>query len=159
MSLEDRFWSKVEVGSADECWLWRGGMSGGGYGMFRFGGSMTSAHRVAYILCVGEIPDGHVVMHTCDNRLCCNPAHLRHGTQKDNITDMIAKGRQATGTALNHHCQRGENNYSSKLSEAQVLLIRQLYADGWTQADIARSVGVARQNVWPIVHRVSWKHI
>ncbi len=71
-----------------------------GYGRFKIHGVLYSPHRIAYQIANGPIPKcdgyhGHVVMHTCDNRACCNPAHLLLGTQKDNVADMDAKGRGA----------------------------------------------------------------
>lgn len=72
----NRFWSKVDVRGADECWLWQAGTGGRGYGQFHFDGRATTAHRVAYLLEVGEIPSGMDLHHSCEEKLCCNPAHL-----------------------------------------------------------------------------------
>lgn len=100
----EKFWSNVAVGGEDECWLWRRGKNTGGYGMFsvknlpedyeRTGKVMTQvmAHRVAYAL-VHPLRPSQYVLHFCDRKMCCNPAHLRAGTQQDNVDDMIAKQR------------------------------------------------------------------
>lgn len=118
----DRFWSKVDRGEPDECWPWLGtkqlpnpaGMVYGSFGLTENGRSRTyRAHRFAYVLANGEIPDDYVIMHTCDNPLCVNPGHLKAGTQADNVADQYAKGR---GTY-------GEKHGRSKLTEAQVLEI------------------------------------
>lgn len=94
-----RFWRLVERRGADECWLWRGA-SGSGYGRFKMRGVLYSPHRIAYTLVKGPIPrddsyHGPVVMHSCDNPGCVNPAHLSLGSMKDNVRDMIDKGRKA----------------------------------------------------------------
>jgi hypothetical protein len=90
---EAEFWSFVDRRSADACWHWTGRKTTRGYGQIQGEGSWTGAHRRAYSLTKGEIPDGHYVCHTCDNPPCCNPAHLFIGTPQDNVDDMIAKGR------------------------------------------------------------------
>lgn len=93
-TLHDRFWRKVERG--DGCWLWTAALNRTGYGVFSLlssHGGTHAAHRVAYAIANGSVPHGRVVMHTCDNRRCVNPAHLRLGAQVDNVRDMVAKGR------------------------------------------------------------------
>lgn len=86
---EQRFWSKVDRRGPDECWPWLAAKSATRYGVF----DKTRAHRVAYALTHGLIPEGRIVCHRCDNPPCCNPAHLWLGTPKDNTADMVAKGR------------------------------------------------------------------
>lgn len=99
--LADRFWSKVDKRSDEECWNWFGCISGteklrkryGGRGSIRVGDRMVVAPRVAWELTNGVIPDGLAALHKCDNPLCCNPSHLFLGTQLDNIKDRESKGR------------------------------------------------------------------
>lgn len=101
MSIGDRFWKKVRRAGPDECWPWTAATSGYGHGRFKIGGKLYSAHRVAYVLAGGEIPEsrmhrsyhGAVVRHTCDNPACCNPSHLETGEQIDNVRDMMERGR------------------------------------------------------------------
>src|SRR5581483_2912402 len=92
-----RFWAKASIRSGDGCWEWKGKGSGNGYGGFYAHGKHRLAHRVAWELRNGVIPDGMHVLHHCDNRRCVNPAHLFLGTHNDNMADMCAKGRQAKG--------------------------------------------------------------
>jgi hypothetical protein len=153
-----RFWSKVI--KSNGCWIWQGALAGSGYGVFRGPNQrMIGAHRMAYILTRGSIPQGINVLHHCDNKRCVCPEHLFLGTQKDNMDDMICKGRQATGDQLNHCTQVGEANHSHKLSESEVKQIRCLYQKGYRQCDIARLVGVEKANVWAIVHGKSWNQV
>lgn len=73
--LVDRFWSRVEIGDEDDCWLWTGSTNGN-YGITRVDGLPMVAHRVAWTLAVGRIPGGRQVHHKCEMKLCCNPHHL-----------------------------------------------------------------------------------
>lgn len=96
-TIPDRFWDKVATGDPEACWPWTGGdRHEFGYGRFHLSNSPQRriwAHRFAFMLATGEDARGMVVMHSCDNPPCCNPAHLSLGTQRDNVADMIAKGR------------------------------------------------------------------
>lgn len=96
-SDKERFRSKVDVKTNEECWEWTDTPKDSGYGRISVGGRKgvkLLAHRVAKTLAIGEdIPEGLVVMHTCDNPICCNPTHLELGTQLDNNKDKANKGR------------------------------------------------------------------
>jgi HNH endonuclease len=90
-----RFWSKVAVGAADECWPWLAGCNRKtGRGQSSLAGQSMPAPRVAWILTFGPIPEGQDVLHTCDNPPCVNPVHLFLGTDVDNAQDAIRKGRR-----------------------------------------------------------------
>lgn len=96
-----RFWSKVK--KTDSCWLWTGALNGRGYGIFgvTHGNNMT-AHRFAWLMANGSIPDGMDVCHHCDVRCCVNPIHMFVGTRSDNMRDCAEKGRTANAfSALN----------------------------------------------------------
>lgn len=109
----ERFWQKVDKAGPDECWLWRGGQKNPGrkrspssiakgrYGIFSIDTQnkrMITAHRAAWIIANGREPrPSEDVCHTCDNRLCVNPAHLWVGTRKQNMADCKAKGRVRHG--------------------------------------------------------------
>jgi hypothetical protein len=87
-----RFWSLVEKGKTDECWLWKGRVNNKGYGHFDCESSTVLAHRFSYRLAFGSYPS-NCVLHKCDVRLCVNPDHLFSGTIGDNNRDMFRKGR------------------------------------------------------------------
>jgi len=91
--IEVRFHEAYTRKGEDECWLWEKSNSAKGYGQIRKNGKMTTAHRVAWELHNGPIPDGMCVLHKCDEPICVNPNHLFLGTLKDNFDDAVAKGR------------------------------------------------------------------
>jgi hypothetical protein len=89
-----RFWSKVDQSTGRYgCWMWQGFLSEKGYGKFNFFGKNKRAHRIAFELEFGFIPEGLLICHICDNPACCNPWHLVAATAKQNTEDMIYKGR------------------------------------------------------------------
>lgn len=90
----ERFWSKVIVAGPDECWEWVGRRHKFGYGVFRLKDHPYRAHRIALMLKTQAIiPVGLLSLHSCDNRACCNPKHLRAGTGYDNMMDAITRKR------------------------------------------------------------------
>jgi len=94
------FWRRVERGGPTQCWPWQASRDRQGYGKLGYKGSHWLAHRLAYTFAVGDIPEGKIVMHSCDNPRCCNPAHLECGTVADNNADSIAKGRRVWATGI-----------------------------------------------------------
>lgn len=92
------FWDRLDrSGGPGACWLWTGARSSSGYGTLKVGGRTVLAHRRAYELARGSIAPGLVVMHACDQRPCCNPAHLSLGSHRDNARDRSRKGRTRGG--------------------------------------------------------------
>ncbi len=154
--LEERFAENVQYG--DGCWTWKGGRSPRGYGKIEVSGRSLRAHRLSYELFVGEIPQGLMVCHTCDNPTCVRPDHLFLGTSQDNMDDKVRKGRQARGDA--HYARvsperlaRGDKHGLVKLSDAQVLEIRSKYTGARGEVvGFARSYGVSRDLIHKIVH-------
>ena len=151
----DRFWSKADRSEVEGCWLWQGTIAlpnkcGQRYGSFGFSehGKTVSyrAHCFSWMLCNGRIPEGMVIMHSCDVPLCVNPAHLKMGTQAENIADRDIKGRTA----------RGEQQGASKLTETQVRFIKR--SSKPTQA-LANRFGVHCTTVMKIKQGVNWAHV
>lgn len=112
-SLEDRLHFHGWVVSDSGCWEFNGRKDSSGYGRFDFDSRDVSAHRTAYEIWVGPIPDGMIIMHSCDNPPCINPDHLSVGTYRDNMEDMARKGRSSV--------RPGESNPFSKLTESQAI--------------------------------------
>jgi len=149
MSAPERFLSRIK--KTEGCWFWTGGKDRDGYGIFKgeVGGMMfNKAHRYSYALHTGDLLVGRQACHTCDIPSCVNPAHLFSGTAKDNIDDMIAKGRQ----------QRlpGESNGNAVLTQAQA---RAILGDARPYTAIAADYGVTPMTVSDIKNKHSWKHL
>ena len=149
--MEERFWSKVDKKGDNECWNWKS-CNDGRYGIFRNNNKNNGSHRLAYELHNKiDIPKGLVIRHKCDNRLCCNPNHLELGTYKDNSNDMIERNRSAFG----------ERNPKSKLTEQQVIEIKQKLLN-WKwgmDSQIAREYKVAKETIYDIRNQKTWKRI
>lgn len=144
---DERFWLRVT--KTDSCWNWNG-VPVDGYGYFRAGGKRWRAHRYSYFLAHGTIPLLDV-LHSCDNRLCVNPAHLREGTAKDNAQDKVLRNRQAK--------LKGEDHGASKLSAESVRQIRRLINEGVKQTVIAEMFHVMPSTITAIKHKRSWGHL
>lgn len=151
------FWSKVDVGTTTkECWPWIGALASNGYGNVRVNKKYLKAHRVAFELANGEIPEGYLVCHTCDNRKCCNPSHLMLGTTKSNAADMLIKGRGKKPESA----ARGVVNGMSKLTDSDVLDIRERYSnEEVTQYELASEYGVSQPAIGSIVLNKTWRHL
>lgn len=113
-AIQSRFWAKVVKG--DGCWAWAAARNQHGYGQFRLDGRMRAAHRVAYELMIGPIPDGLDIDHLCRVRHCVNPAHLEPVTTQENVRrGLLAETNRARGMAITHckhgHCLDGDNAY------------------------------------------------
>jgi hypothetical protein len=151
----ENFWRHVGRGGDDECWPYLGARTTTGYGDCTYGRQQWKAHRLAWTLTNGPIADGLHVCHACDNKLCCNPAHLFLGTRFDNLRDAAQKGL----LSVPHLGGRGEHSSQSKLTEEQVRDIRRRYAAGETLTSIAATHGVTRANCGYIVRRVTWQSV
>lgn len=144
----ERFWSHVRRARGG-CWIWAGPTTRQGYGFISWNGRTTLAHRLAYEEQHGPIPKGMSCCHTCDHPRCCNPAHIFLGSQRDNVADMVAKGRHA----------KGEQKHTAKLNSQKVLAIRRERQLGWTYRELAGKYNVSQHTVWLITAGRLWRHV
>jgi len=159
LSRLERFMKKVEI-QDNGCWNWSGttvkNRCGMLYGNFKwntdyYDQKVERANRASYMLFKGEIEEGLVVRHKCDNSLCVNPEHLELGTQKDNKKDSIDKGRYSFG--------EGHGGHRNILTEEQVLEIIERCKNGESPTKIAPEYNVKRETIFGIKHNRIWKHI
>lgn len=148
-TVSERLMSKVDKSSG--CWNWTAGKDSYGYGQMRVNGRKRLVHRISYEENTGPIPPRLCVLHRCDNPACINPEHLFLGTHRENMDDMLAKGRQARTS------QKGVLHGHAKLTEADVLAIR--VASGISQAALALQYGMGRSQISNIRLGKCWKHL
>ena len=152
--IEERFWPKVDKRGEDECWEWKATKTRGGYGSFGLGSKASGkemAHRVSYRIHYGEIPEGKLVLHSCDNPSCVNPKHLRVGTAFDNTHDAIDRKRFVMPPVLN-----GESNHKAKLTKEDVAYIR----EHWEikASYFAAKHGVHESTIFNILSGRTWRN-
>jgi len=131
------------------CWNWQKSKSKSGYPKITYRNKTLRGNRVSYLVFKGDIKDGLLVCHTCDNPACLNPDHLYLGDSQTNCDDKAKRERQA----------RGEKISISKLTGAQVLEIRKMHEVGYSQGQIAKLFDVYQTTISGIVRRRTWKHI
>jgi len=150
-SPRERFWSKVDktpgLGRDGDCWEWTGCSYLNGYGTVQCDKISTSSHRMAWIFTHGYSPELQL-LHSCDNPKCVNPAHLREGTQKENIQDAKDRGRMAVGKRINKNA----------VDPDVVQRARILFAQGYSRQDVmaienvtyrtARNIDTGRSYQW-----------
>lgn len=143
--LESRSMPIPETG----CFVWLGSADDLGYGTISYRSKPTKAHRLAYQLAHGDIPDNLIVCHKCDVPSCINVNHLFLGTHADNMRDRDKKGRQYDRT--------GTKNGRAKLDLAKANEIRQLYgSQKISKAKIGRMFAVSAQAISDVIHNVRW---
>jgi hypothetical protein len=149
--LVERFnakWRKDDSG----CWLWQAAIAGKGYGQLRAIPRRLGylyAHRFSWEMVNGPIPDGLMVLHSCDVPACVNPEHLFLGTNADNHKDMKAKDRHLYG----------ERNAEAKLTERDILDIYALSDASVAQKAIGAKFGIGQGCAWKIIHGHRWNHL
>lgn len=164
------FWSKVK--KTESCWIWMGAKRGNRYGSFKAGRLNLAAHRISFLINGGILtPEKPFVLHNCpngDNGFCVNPEHLWAGNQFDNMRDMESKGRSdhpsGDRNGMVKHPEsrlRGSQKPTSKLNEAQVLIIKKELSlkSRRTLCEIASDYGVTFALIGHIKHGRSWKHV
>lgn len=149
-TLVNRFWKYVE--KTNDCWLWTGAKTHGGYGVLNNGAKVIRAHRLSYQIHRGDFSPDLDILHKCDNPSCVNPDHLSTGTAKDNVADMFQKGRgYVVGGAS------GEKHPGAKLTQSQVDAIRSEYIPHvMSFQKLADKYGVSKRAIQFIVHRKQW---
>jgi hypothetical protein len=149
-SFESRFWSRVDAtAGAFSCWPWTGELDQDGYGRIWRDDKQRRCGRIAMELSGRPLADEEEACHTCDNPICCNPAHLFAGSNLDNIADRHAKGRDP----------RGERNRHAVLNEDQVREIRRQMADRSRRQVLAAEYGVSVSTIDNVARRVTWQHV
>lgn len=141
---------KLLLDEVTECFNWQKYRNPAGYGQLTIGSKGWLVHRYVYTQLYGRIPDGLVIMHSCDNPACCNPRHLLLGTHGQNVRDKEAKGRG----------NQGSQNGMSKLTDAQVTEIREQYTGKRGElAALGRLYGVHRSCIYKIVNNHHWSKL
>jgi hypothetical protein len=145
--------------STSGCWLWTGGIGTRGYGKFWLDGRTVQAHRASYILFVGPILPGLLVLHSCDTPPCVNPEHLWLGTDADNAKDRDGKGRYRLGA---RNPRRGEMSSQARMTNESAAQIPILIRKGLSNKAVATLLGVSpsaisairtghlRRELWPL---------
>ena len=146
-----RFNAKIDKQAEGACWPWLGCLGASGYGHFTIRRGHTinlPAHRLSLHLSGVDLPEGAHVLHSCHNKTCCNPEHLRAGTHLDNMKDKVQAGRQL----------RGEATPNSKLSEVEVAKLKGLWVEGVATNEIAQALNVSAVTVRRIANSRGWNH-
>jgi hypothetical protein len=153
----ESFWARVNKGKKSDCWDWQGSCNSTGYGSVSWDGEVFTAHRIsAWISGLVDSPSAPkhkmekgYVLHSCDNRRCCNPNHFFIGSYSDNQKDAYSKNRKTQ--------PKGSAHANAKLTHKQVDKIRKRYAGGEYQTPLAKEYGVSQTVISLIVRGESYK--
>lgn len=143
MTPKDKQWwlDRVQVDPVTNCWIWQHATMPNGYGSITYKQRGVYSHRLVFELFIGEIPTGLHVLHSCDQRACCNPTHLHLGTNVENIAERLER-----------------NPNGRVLDKIKVLEIRAI-GRSQTTGQIAAKYGITDVTVSHILLRKTWKHI
>lgn len=148
--LIERHFSKIRKGV--DCWEWTARINKCGYGMMRLAQyHLVGAHRVAWAIANRQDPHGKMVLHSCNNRRCCNPDHLRLGDAADNVADMLNAGTASNGD------RSGEANPMAKLSPEDVAATVALIDQGLNNTQISDHFGVSHATISAIRTGKTWR--
>lgn len=154
----ERFWENVDktpgFGPNGDCWIWTAGCNPQGYGWFYWEGKHRLAHRASLAMASRPVPEGLLACHTCDNPPCVRPSHLFIGTYRDNNLDALRKGRKEAIKPM-----VGKENPRAKLSEHDVLKMREMRKAGHTYQSIANAFGVTYSPTYDAITGKHWKHL
>ena len=155
MNLIDRFYKYLPNDlNENNCWEWKGSFDSSGYGCIYSNKKTLKAHRVSYEIYYKKSLGNLHCLHKCDNPSCVNQLHLFCGTNLDNIKDKVKKGKCYTGN------QKGESNGASKLTDTDVIKIRQLHQSGkFTTIKLGNMYNVNRSTISYIVNNKTYKHL
>jgi len=176
-TLLERFLAKVDKNGPviraglTPCWSWKAATFDGIRGVVRIAKKNVIASRLSYQLHKAEIPAGICVLHICDNGNCVNPEHLWLGTNQDNTTDMLLKGRESKGDlhsikvklsctpeSNRRRARPGSLNGRANLTNTGVMEIRAYFSQNCRISDIAHFLAVPKSTINNIVKRHTWKH-
>ena len=144
-NIKDCITDNIEIDGSTGCWEWMASKSKSGYGKKKLNYIDWRAHRLAWTLWRGEIPEGLLVCHSCDNPGCVNPEHLWLGSHKDNAEDRAAKGRSRTPRGLDH--------WRGVLSDENIVVLRRLWATKmFTQKVLAKHYGVSQAHISAVIN-------
>lgn len=149
-SLRRRLYAGIVRSGDNDCWPWVKSFRNG-YGAIKHQGRVHSAHRVAFIIAKGDPGEGMVVMHSCDNTSCCNPAHLIAGTPQENNSEANARGRISR--------PRGEECPHAKLTEKLVAIIWLHRKTGIGARRISKLTGIRERQIDDVLSGHSWNHL
>ncbi len=150
-SLVARFWAKVNKEGPmpanpdlGNCWLWAAGSRGEGYGAFKIGRKAWDAHRVAYVIENGSIPDRLLVLHECDNRACVRPSHLKLGTFQENVADAMTRGG----------VRPFRRTRTTPLTEGEIAAIKHDYDHGVSESVLCKKYEIAATSLKRLLGKV-----
>lgn len=156
---EERFWSKVRIGGSNECWEWLASKRKNGNGQFWHRGKVWPAHRFAWTLLNGPIPEhdgpnGMCVCFKCDNKSCVNPKHLFTATHEENM-----RRRDKRGRCYRPEPMSGEAHPLAKLKKSEVIEIRRKANEGMSHTALAHKYNVSVPAVNLIIKHKRWKQL